>query len=111
MNNSLPNRNKIIKFKVSQEELDFIKQKAALSKAKNLSCYLRKMVITGRVINCSDKIFDELKRTVAGIGNNINQIAIRTNKTSLIYSDDIIEIKEKITEIWQLLQSIQSTLQ
>lgn len=106
----LPNRNKIIKFKVSQEELDFIKQKAELSNTKNLSCYLRKMAITGNIIYCSDKVFDELKRTVAGIGNNVNQIAMRTNKTGTIYSDDISEIKEKVNEIWQLLQSIQSML-
>ena len=101
----LPNRNKIIKFKVSQEELDFIKQKAKISNAKNLSCYLRKMSITGNIIYCSDKVFDELKRSVAGIGNNVNQIAIRTNKTGSIYYDDISEIKEKVNEIWQLLQS------
>lgn len=106
----LPIRNKVIKFKVSEDEIDFIKKKAELSGAKNLSCYLRKMAITGQVIKCSDNIFDELKRNVLGIGNNVNQIAIRTNKTGSIYYDDISEIKEKVNEIWQLLQSIQSTL-
>lgn len=107
----LPNRMIKVSFRLSLEELEYVKQKAALSNAKNLSCYLRKMAITGRVISCSDKIFDELKRTVAGIGNNVNQIAMRTNKTGAIYSDDISEIKEKITDILQLLQSMQSTLQ
>ena len=104
--------NRMIKvtFRLSPEELEFVKQKAKLSNAKNLSCYLRKMAITGNIIYCSDKVFDELKRTVAGIGNNVNQIAMRTNKTGSIYYDDISEIKEKVNEIWQLLQSMQSML-
>lgn len=106
----LPNRNKVIKFKVSDDEFDFIRKKSDFSGAKNLSCYLRKMAITGHVIKCSDNLFDELKRTICGVGNNVNQIAMRTNKTGVIYSDDIFEIKEKVNEIWQLLQSIQSTL-
>lgn len=35
---------------------------------------------------------------------------MRVNKTSSIYSDDILEIQEKVNELWQSLQYIQSTL-
>lgn len=103
-------RKKIIKFKVSADEFDFIKKKSEFSGSKNLSCYLRKMAITGMVINYSDETLNTLKREIAGIGKNVNQIALRVNKTNNIYSTDIAEIKEKVDEMWQSLQYIQSTL-
>lgn len=103
-------RNIVIRFKVSQDEYEFIKKKAELSGAKNLSCYLRKMVITGMVINYNDETLNNLKKEIAILGKNVNQIAVRVNKTNQIYSDDIDEIKEKVDEMWQSLISIQSTL-
>lgn len=99
-----------ISFRLAPDELDFVKRKAKLSGAKNLSCYLRKMAITGMIINYSDETLNGLKKDIAGIGNNLNQIAMRVNRTNTIYSDDISEIKEKVEQMWQSLQFIQSTL-
>ena len=104
-------RNKVIKFKVAEDELDFIKRKAELSGAKNLSCYLRKMAITGVIIKYDDQQLHDMQRDINRIGNNVNQIAVRVNKTGSIYYDDLQEIKEKVNELWQSLQSIQSNLQ
>ena len=105
------NRSIVIRFKVTQDEYEFIKKKAELSGAKNLSCYLRKMVITGQIIKYSGEEFSDIKKGVSRIGNNINQIAVRVNKTGMIYYDDLQEIKSKVNEIWQSVQSIQSILQ
>ena len=110
MNEFRDNRMIKISFRLAPDELEFVKQKAELSGTKNLSCYLRKMAITGMVINYSDETLNTLKKEIAGIGKNINQIALRVNKTNAIYSDDINEIKEKVDEMWQSLISIQSTL-
>ena len=104
-------RNNVIKFKVSDDELDFIKKKAELSGAKNLSCYLRKMAITGVIINYDDKQLDDMQKDINRIGNNVNQIAVRVNRIGAIYYEDLQEIKGKVKELWQSLQSIQSILQ
>ncbi len=104
-------RNNVIKFKVSDDELDFIKKKAELSGAKSLSCYLRKMAITGVIINYDDKQLDDMQKDINRIGNNVNQIAVRVNRTGAIYYEDLQEIKGKVKELWQSLQSIQSILQ
>ena len=104
-------RNNVIKFKVSDDELDFIKKKAELSGAKNLSCYLRKMAITGVIINYDDKQLDDMHKDINRIGNNVNQIAVRVNRTGAIYYEDLQEIKGKVKELWQSLQSNQSILQ
>lgn len=100
-----------VSFRLSPEEYEFVKQKAALSGAKNLSCYLRKMSIAGRIIKYNGEEFSDIKKGISKIGNNINQIAVRVNKTGAIYYDDLQEIKDKVNEIWQSVQSIQSTLQ
>ena len=99
-----------VSFRLAPDEVEFVKKKAELSGAKNLSCYLRKMVITGTIINYDDDKINKLKKDVAMIGNNVNQIAMRVNKTGTIYSDDISEIKEKVNELCQSLTYIQSTL-
>lgn len=104
-------RDRLIKFMVSADEYDFIKNKAALSGSKNLSCYLRKMAITGRIIKYNGEEFSDIKKGISRIGNNVNQIAVRVNKTGSIYYDDLQEIKEKVNELWQSVLSIQSTLQ
>lgn len=105
------NRSIVIRFKVTQDEYEFIKQKAALSGAKNLSCYLRKMSIAGRIIKYNGEEFSDIKKGISRIGNNVNQIAVRVNKTGSIYYDDLREIKDRVNEIWQSVLSIQSTLQ
>jgi hypothetical protein len=53
--------------------------------------------------------FDEFKEVFANvgkIGGNINQIAKRVNSSGNIYADDVIEIKTKQEELWQLLNSL-----
>lgn len=50
----------------------------------------------------------ECNRLMKRIGANINQILVRLYSTGRIYSDDIIEIKRGVNEIWHTLLSIRS---
>ena len=104
-------RNKNLRFRVSADEKEYIIKKAELSGSKNVSSYLRKIAITGRIINYSADEFKSLRRDILGIKNNINQIALRVNSTHQVYSEDIREIQDKVEQIWQQLQFIKSMLQ
>lgn len=104
-------RDKVVTFKVSDDEYEFIKKKAELAGSKNLSCYLRKMAIAGMVIKYDDEQLNEMKKDISRIGYNINQISVRVNKNGTLYYDDLQEIKGKVNDLWQSLISIQSTLQ
>lgn len=53
----------------------------------------------------------ELLKQVRGIATNVNQVAYRANSTGNIYGNDIVDMKERLDDIWQLLQSIQSGVQ
>lgn len=104
-------RTHIMLFRVSEDEKIFIEKKAELSGCKNLSSYLRKSAITANIIRYTGEDLKALRRDTAGLKNNINQITRRVNATSVIYSEDIEEIKSKVDDIWQQLLFIQSALQ
>ena len=77
---------------------------------KNMGAYLRKMAIDGYIIKVDYTQQKKLAAAVSRAASNINQICRRINQREL-YEDDVVELKERQKEIWQLLKSIyQSTL-
>ena len=92
----------------ADEEL--IRKKMKLFGIRNMSAYLRKIAIDGRLIKVETSGLDELCRQVSGVSKNINQIAKRINSTNDIYADDVIAIKQELEKIWQLLKSTLSAL-
>ena len=51
---------------------------------------------------------DGIIEAIGGLSANVNQIALRANKSEKIYDEDIAEMKAKLEEIWQLLNCIRS---
>ena len=50
--------------------------------------------------------YAEIRRQLAAIGNNINQIAKRVNAGGPTYQADMEEIRERLDQIWQLQRRI-----
>ncbi len=103
-------RNIQIKFWVTEEERNLIKQKMALLPTQRIGAYMRKMAIDGLIIYTDTTNIKEMNKELQAIGKNINQIAKRVNSVSSIYDEDITEIKERLQEIWQLQRRILSSL-
>ena len=98
-------REVMIRFRVTEQERNFIYDKMRLLNTHNIAAYMRKMAIDGYAVNTD---YSDLKAVCAEmqkIGVNINQIARRVNSTTRIYEQDIDEIKRGIDEIWRLLKS------
>ena len=104
-------RNIQIKFYVTPEEKEFILKKMRLVKINHIGAYLRKQAIDGYCINVDMTMFKNLAAEVNKIGVNINQTAKKINADKPIYNDDILQMKEMMTEIWQLLRQSLSVLQ
>ncbi|WP_019680638.1 plasmid mobilization protein [Ruminococcus flavefaciens] len=102
-------KNKITFF-VDDDERAVIKLKMDKMNISNLSLYLRKMALEGRLIKVDYSVFDNISKSIDGISRNINQIAKRINTTSSVYKDDINQITKRQEEVWQLLKSILSRL-
>jgi len=103
-------RNNIVKCRVSDEELNVIRRKVKLSGSRNISDFLRRMALAGRIIMIDTSEISESKHLIMTISKNINQIALRVNYQNTIYKDDIEEMQQKIDSIQYKLADIQSTL-
>ncbi len=103
-NRTRPNQ---ILFFVSDDEKRIIKNKMAQLGTKNMGAYLRKMAIDGYIIKVDYTEQKKLAAAVSRAAANINHICRRINSTGHFYDDDIAALKEKQTEIWELLQQRQ----
>ena len=104
-NRTRPNQ---VLFFVSDDEKRIIKAKMAQLGTKNMGAYLRKMAIDGYIIKVDYTQQKKLAAAVSRAASNINQICRRINSKGNFYEDDVVELKERQKEIWQLLKSSQS---
>ena len=66
---------------------------------KNFSSYLRRLVLKGYVIEMDLSDFNEIRRLVSIISNNLNQYARRANETGSIYASEIEKLQESHKEL------------
>ena len=88
-------------FYVTQEEYDLIMRNMALAGTVNLSAYLRKMAIDGRIIKLDMPQIKELLSLLRRANANINQIAKQANASGRVYDTDLQEIRQYQKEIYK----------
>lgn len=105
-------QNKSIKisFRVTPQEREIIELRMKQAKKKTVGAYVRKMAISGVIVNYENKEIKTLVKSISGIQTNINQIAMRANSTNRVYDEDIEYMKKVLQDIWQSLNSVQSNL-
>ena len=96
-----------IEFCVTEQEKKLIQQKMVQLGTHNMGAYLRKMAIDGYIIKVDYTEQKKLAAAVSRVAGNINQICRRINQTGNFYQDDIVELKAKQCEIWELLKQSQ----
>lgn len=96
-----------IEFRVAEQERQRIQKKMEQLGTKNMGAYLRKMAIDGYIIKVDYTEQKKLAAAISRVAGNINQICRRINQTGHFYEDDIVELKAKQCEIWELLKQSQ----
>lgn len=96
-----------IEFRVTEHERQLIQKKMEQLGTKNMGAYLRKMAIDGYIIKVDYTEQKKLAAAISRVAGNINQICRRINQTGHFYEDDIVELKAKQCEIWELLKQSQ----
>lgn len=97
--------------RLTESEAKVLEKRFALSGMSSVSAYLRQQVVNGIYLEYDHEELKKIRQAVMRVANNVNQIAHRVNATSRIYKQELYELQEGVTEIWQQLQSIQSELQ
>ena len=103
-------RNCLLKFYVFEEEKKFILKKMEVCKIDNMSAYLRKVAIDGKIEINDYSWVRELNYNLNKIGVNINQIAKRVNETGSVYKSDMNDICNKMNEIRDVQNMILSKI-
>ena len=96
-----------IEFRVTEQERQLIQKKMEQLGTKNMGAYLRKMAIDGYIIKVDYTEQKKLAAAISRVAENINRICRRINQTGHFYEDDIVELKAKQCEIWELLKQSQ----
>ena len=96
-----------IEFRVTEQERQRIQKKMEQLGTKKMGAYLRKMAIDSYIIKVDYTEQKKLAAAISRVAGNINQICRRINQTGHFYEDDIVELKAKQCEIWELLKQSQ----
>lgn len=94
-----PNRDKVLRFRVTEDEKHAIEAKSKAAGFKKTSDYLRTLGLQGEV---EEVIPAELRRQLVGIGTNLNQIARRI-QSSTLYATDEKTLQQLVATIRQYL--------
>lgn len=86
-------RNNGIYLMLSDEELELLNKKYKASKCKSLRAFIIKCILEKDIFILDMDVFREMSTNISRTSNNINQIAKRINTTSIIYKDDVEDLK------------------
>ena len=106
----MPDRTRPIRKEIclNEQELSVVRHKMNQLGTRNFGAYARKMLIDGYIIKVDYTQQKKLASAVSRAASNINLICRRINSKGNLYEDDVVELKERQKEIWQLLKSSQS---
>ena len=96
-------RNTFLLIRINDEERAQIQTRMALAGTKNMSAFIRKMALDGRIILLDMDEIKTLVNLLRRTSANVNQIAKRVNATSRVYENDLAEIQNRLGEVWSAL--------
>lgn len=101
----------MLHFAVTEEEARIIDEKMKQLEIRNMSAFLRAMVLNGYVLKLDLPQLREMIRLLGNLTNNVNQIARRVNEHGSIYESEIDEIQEKVNQLLCMMNQLLSMLQ
>ena len=91
---------------VRPDELEAIRERMAQAGIRNLSAYIRKMALTGYVLNVDLEPVRELVSLQRRCSNNLNQVAIQANTYGGIYPQEIEALQKDYADLWGPLSEL-----
>lgn len=90
---------------VRPDELETIRERMAQAGVRNLSAYIRKMALSGYILNVDLAPVQELVSLQRRCANNLNQVAIHAN-TYGVYPEEIKALQKDYAELWGPLSDL-----
>ena len=99
-----------LKFRVTPEEQEAIRQKMAQYGTENMAAYLRKMAIDGYVVHLDLPELRELVSLLRRSSSNLNQLARRVHETGRFYDADLEDLRQSYERLWSAAGHVLSQL-
>lgn len=100
------NRDRQVKFWVSEEEYQLLKKKMEAAGGVNQGAYIRKMILDGYIVNLDIPELKEIIRLLSITSNNVNQMARRLNTDGSIYQQGIREVEAQLENNYRMLRKL-----
>lgn len=100
----------LLKFYVSEKELEQIRMKMEQYSTNNLSAYLRKIAIDGYVVNLELPELNEMVSLLRRSSSNLNQLTRRVHEMGRLYDADLEDLHQKQDMLWDAAQKILKSL-
>ena len=97
---------KEIHIKMTNKEYEIIRGKMQDAGVVNMSAFMRKMAIDGYMILLDLSDVNEVVRLLKINSNNLNQVAKKANESGIIYIQDIRQLQNQQSEIWEAVKKI-----
>ena len=97
-------------FRTTEAEDLLIRQKMQAFGIKNQSAFLRALALNGYLLKLDLPEIRELTRLMKNLTNNVNQIARRLNEHGSMYETEIDEIRQRVKELWDILNLVLNRL-
>lgn len=91
---------------VRPDELEAIRERMAEAGIRNLSAYVRKMVLNGFVVHVDLSDVRELVSLQRRCANNLNQVAIQANTYGGVYPEEIRTLQRDYAQLWEPLSEL-----
>ena len=98
-------RSKKISIRLSEKEYAHLKEQAGLAGLK-IEPFLRNLISGVKMKPRQQEEWAEIIRQVSAVGNNINQIAHRTNIHGLTDKKTLLAVKESLDKLWQKMDEL-----
>ena len=99
-----------VKFHVTEDEYDRIRQKMAQLGTNTMAAYLRRMALSGYIIRLDLPELRTLVSLMRRNNANINQIARRVNTTGRIYDTDLEDLVQMQEQQWAGISAVLAAL-
>lgn len=103
-------RNKDIHIKVTEGEYELIMAALKASKMPNLREYLSRLLIHGYVVGRDQSGLNKLAYEVNKVGTNINQAVHLCNINGSINSENIVDLTNRLNDIYKMMEKFNRAL-
>ena len=93
-------------FRTTEAEDALIRQKMQAYGIKNQSAFYRAIALNGYMLKLDLPEIREMIRLLKNLTNNVNQIARRCNETRNLYAEDVEDLRQGYTQLWQELHAL-----